>query len=127
MKGTEQQMKRAKDIKAILSQQVKMISDAFIKELQQSERVREDKYDGYVERWYLGLIPSLESDSASFYLEKFSDLSMVNETPGTNLQTVYQYIISNEFSNNLPFKYSKELTLGYNKIQENEDLRIKIL
>ncbi|MBC1937858.1 hypothetical protein HCA69_15955 [Listeria grandensis] len=127
MRETEKQIKRVSNIKEVLNATVKEISEAFIQELQTSERVREDKYDSYVERWYLGVVPALESDLDRFYLDKFGDLRMAEDARENNLQIVYQYIIAVEYGNHLPAKYSIELTAAYNKIQTNEDLRIKNL
>ncbi|MDT0112491.1 hypothetical protein QJV45_18645, partial [Listeria booriae] len=71
MQGSEKQVQWAERIKMNVDRQVQILSEAFIQELQVSERVKEGKYDSYVERWYLGLVPAMQQDTAQFYLDNF--------------------------------------------------------
>ncbi|MBC2164692.1 hypothetical protein [Listeria booriae] len=127
MQGSEKQVQWAERIKTNVDRQVQILSEAFTHELQVSERVKEGKYDSYVERWYLGLVPAMQQDTAQFYLDNFGELAGKQETDGESLYLVYQYIISTEFGVHMPSKYNYELTLAYNNVQPDENLRIEIL
>lgn len=118
MKGTEKQVKWAKQIKVKIEEIYPALDFAFQRQID-ADTSTPEKAEEIKARWVVETGSTLASDKAAFYIDNFKEILDMNDDK--SLETIMFYTL-NKVHEVLPARYSRSLVAAYNSIQQDKEL-----